>query len=148
MFCGNMIRFYIETVSVCAYVMTTKVYHCLLGSPAERQRSFSNAELSVVVRQASVRRPSGVNFSLKSLISRKLFDNFVQLRQQKRQRVFSNAELSVVVVVHSVSTFHLKAWLLKNSLITFFLFWHGTSLGRYQCTVMTWIWLNHFKYYY
>ena len=37
-----------------------------LAHPAERQRSFSNAELSVVV----------VNFSLKILISQKLFDNF------------------------------------------------------------------------
>ena len=26
-----------------------------------------------------------------------------------------------------------------------FLFWHGASLGRYQCSVIRWIWLNHFK---
>ena len=48
-----------------------------LAPPAERQRSFSNADSSVVV----VRRPSSssssvVNFSIKSLISQKLSDNF------------------------------------------------------------------------
>ena len=46
----------------------------VLAPPAERQRSFSNAELSVVVRR---RRPSFVvNFSLNIFISQKLFNNF------------------------------------------------------------------------
>ena len=39
--------------------------YTFLAPPAERQRSFSNADSSVVV-----------NFSIKSLISQKLFDNF------------------------------------------------------------------------
>ena len=44
----------------------------------------------------------------------------------------------------SSSTFHFKSLFLKNCLITFFLFWHGASLGRYQyCKI--WIWLNHPK---
>ena len=43
-----------------------------LAPPAERQRSFSNAELSVVRRPSSV----VVNFSLKIFISQKLFDHF------------------------------------------------------------------------
>ena len=54
-----------------------------LAPPAERQRSFSNADSSVVRRPSSSvvvvrRRPSSsvVNFSIKSLISQKLFDNF------------------------------------------------------------------------
>ena len=47
----------------------------LLAPPAERQRSFSNADSSVV-RRPSVVRPSVVNFSIKSLISQKLSDNF------------------------------------------------------------------------
>ena len=50
-----------------------------LAPPAERQRSFSNADSSVVRRPSSsvVRRPSSVvNFSIKSLISQKLSDNF------------------------------------------------------------------------
>ena len=42
-----------------------------LAPPAKRQRSFSNADSSVVRR-----RPSVVNFSIKSLISQKLSDNF------------------------------------------------------------------------
>ena len=42
-----------------------------LAPPAEWQRSFSNAELSVVRRRPS----SSVNFSHKSLISQKLFNN-------------------------------------------------------------------------
>ena len=45
-----------------------------LAPPAERQRSFSNADSSVVRRRR--RRPSVVNFSIKSLISQKLSDNF------------------------------------------------------------------------
>ena len=47
-----------------------------LAPPAERQRSFSNADSSVVRRGPSVVRPSVVNFSIKSLISQKLSDNF------------------------------------------------------------------------
>ena len=47
-----------------------------LAPPAERQRSFSNADSSVV-RRPSVVRPSVVNFSIKSLISQKLSDNFI-----------------------------------------------------------------------
>ena len=43
-----------------------------LAPPAERQRSFSNADSSVVRRRPS----SVVNFSIKSLISQKLSDNF------------------------------------------------------------------------
>ena len=43
-----------------------------LAPPAERQRSFSNADSSVVRRCPS----SVVNFSIKSLISQKLSDNF------------------------------------------------------------------------
>ena len=79
-----------------------------LAPPAERQRSFSNAELSVVRR-----RPSS----------------------------------SVVVVRRPSSTFHLKSSFLRNCLITFFLLWHVhvALLGRYQCTVQMWIWLNHPK---
>ena len=49
-----------------------------LAPPAERQRSFSNADSSVVRRRPSVRRPSST-FQLKaikSLISQKLSDNF------------------------------------------------------------------------
>ena len=77
-----------------------------LAPPAERQRSFSNADSSVV------RRPSSV----------------VVVRRRP-----------------SSSTFQLKAWFLKNCLITFFLFWHVASLGWYQCIVKIWIWLNHPK---
>ena len=77
-----------------------------LAPPAERQRSFSNADSSVV------RRPSSV---------------------------------VVVVVRRPSSTFQLKAWFLKNCLITFFLLWHVASLGWYQCIVKIWIWLNHPK---
>ena len=62
----------------------------------------------------------------------------------ERQRSFSNSDSSVVVV-HPSSTFQLKAWFLKNCLITFFLFWHVASLGWYQCIVKIWIWLNHPK---
>ena len=62
----------------------------------------------------------------------------------ERQRSFSNADLSVVRRRPS-STFQLKAWFLKNCLITFFLFWHVASLGWYQCIVKIWIWLNHPK---
>ena len=55
-----------------------RIYNALfLAPPAERQRSFSNADSSVVRRRPSVRRPSSVvNFSIKSLISQKLSDNF------------------------------------------------------------------------
>ena len=45
-----------------------------LAPPAERQRSFSNADSSVVVVVCS--SSSVVNFSIKSLISQKLADNF------------------------------------------------------------------------
>ena len=117
-----------------------------LAPPAERQRSFSNADSSVV------RRPSSsvvvVNFSIKSLISQKLADNFLA-PPAERQRSFSNADSSVVrrrrrrrrrrrpssVVRRPSSTFQLKAWFLKNCLITFFLFWHVASFGWYQCIV-------------
>ena len=81
--------------------------HQFLAPPAERQRSFSNADSSVV------RRPSSV--------------------------------VVVVVVRRPSSTFQLKAWFLKNCLITFFLLWHVASLGWYQCIVKIWIWLNHPK---
>ena len=63
----------------------------------------------------------------------------------ERLRSFSNADSSVVVVRRPSSTFQLKAWFLKNCLITFFLFWHVASLGWYQCIVKIWIWLNHSK---
>ena len=63
----------------------------------------------------------------------------------KWQWSFSNADSSVVCRRHLSSTFHLNGWFLKNGLITFFLFWHGASLGRYWCTVKIWIWLNHPK---
>ena len=49
--------------------------HHFLAPAAERQRSFSNADSSVV-RPSSVRHPSVINFSIKSLISQKLSDNF------------------------------------------------------------------------
>ena len=52
---------------------------------------------------------------------------------------------SVVVRRRPSSTFQLKAWFLKNCLITFFRFWHVASLGWYQCIVKIWIWLNHPK---
>ena len=45
----------------------------------------------------------------------------------------------------SSSTFQFKSLFLRNCLITFFLLWHGALLGRYQCTVQIWIWLNHAK---
>ena len=63
----------------------------------------------------------------------------------ERQRSFSNADSSVRLSVRPSSTFQLKAWFLKNCLITFFLFWHVASLGWYQCIVKIWIWLNHPK---
>ena len=48
-----------------------------LAPPAERQRSFSNADSSVVRRRLSSSSSSSVvNFSVKSLISQKLADNF------------------------------------------------------------------------
>ena len=47
-----------------------------LAPPAERQRSFSNADSSVVRRRRPSSSSSVVNFSIKSLISQKLFDNF------------------------------------------------------------------------
>ena len=49
-----------------------------LAPPAERQRSFSNADSSVVRRRpsSSVVVVVVVNFSIKSLISQKLADNF------------------------------------------------------------------------
>ena len=78
-----------------------------LAPPAERQRSFCNADSSVV------RRPS----------------SSVVCRRRRRPS----------------STFQLKAWFLKNCLITFFLFWYVASLGWYQCIVKIWIWLNHPK---
>ena len=62
-----------------------------LAPPAERQRSFCNADSSVV------RRPS----------------SSVVCRRRRRPS----------------STFQLKAWFLKNCLITFFLFWYVASLG-------------------
>ena len=49
-----------------------------LAPPAERQRSFSNAESSVVV----------VNFSIKSLISQKLSDNFFSSASRKAAELF------------------------------------------------------------
>ena len=52
---------------------------------------------------------------------------------------------SVVRRRPSSSTFHFKSLFLRNCLITFFLLWHGALLGRYQCTVQIWIWLNHAK---
>ena len=53
-----------------------RVAEQFLAPPAERQRSFSNADSSVVRRPSSVRPSSVVNFSIKSLISQKLSDNF------------------------------------------------------------------------
>ena len=72
------------------------VLYSFLAPPAERQRSFSNTDSSVVRR-----RPSsvvGVNFSLKILISQKLPDNFFSFLAPpaERQRSFSNADSSVV----------------------------------------------------
>ena len=84
---------------------TSKMAADFLAPPAERQRSFSNADSSVVRRLSS----------------------------------------SVVCRRRPSSTFQLKAWFLKNCLITFFLFWHVASLGWYQCIVKIWIWLNHPK---
>ena len=50
------------------------IFHHFLAPPAERQRSFSNADSSVV------RRPSVVNFSLfKNWISQKLPDNYFSI---------------------------------------------------------------------
>ena len=65
----------------------------------------------------------------------------------KKQRSFSNAELSVVRRSPSsvVVNFSLKIFISQNCLITFVLLWHGALLGRYQCTVKIWIWLNHPK---
>ena len=48
--------------------------YLFLAPPAERQRSFSNADSSVCRRRPS--SSSVVNFSIKSLISQKLADNF------------------------------------------------------------------------
>ena len=79
-----------------------------------------------------------------SVIYRTKYDFYVFLAPPaERQRSFSNADSSVVV--RPSSTFQLKAWFLKNCLITFFLFWHVASLGWYQCIVKIWIWLNHPK---
>ena len=61
-----------------------------LAPPAERQQSFSNAELSVVV----VRRLSST-FHLKYLFLRNRLITFLA-PPAERQRSFSNAELSVV----------------------------------------------------
>ena len=57
----------------CINSTNTWCMNLFLAPPAERQRSFSNADSSVVRR-----RPSSVvvNFSLKILISQKLPDNF------------------------------------------------------------------------
>ena len=44
------------------------------------------------------------------------------------------------------STFYLKGWFLKNDLYdNFFPFWCTAALGRFQCTVHIWIWLNRHK---
>ena len=51
------------------YNDTQKEHQLVLAPPAERQRSFSNIDSSVVV----------VNFSLKRLISQKWPDNFFLL---------------------------------------------------------------------
>ena len=68
-YCGPGFTVYI-VVRVLLYIL----WSGFLAPPAERQRSFSNADSSVVVRR---RRPSSVvNFSIKSLISQKLSDNF------------------------------------------------------------------------
>ena len=111
--------YFLETLQVCApchgdvlysfWYWWNVVWFCyeFLAPPAERQRSFSNADSSVVRRRRR-RRPSSV-------------------------------------VRRPSSTFQLKAWFLKNCLITFFLFWHVASLGWYQCIVKIWIWLNHPK---
>ena len=56
-------------------IMTDIITH-FLAPPAERQRSFSNADSSVVRRLSSVVVVFVVNFSLKMLISQKLPDNY------------------------------------------------------------------------
>ena len=53
-----------------------------LAPPAERQRSFSNADSSVVVVVVVV------NFSLKILISQKLPDNFFSSASRKAAELF------------------------------------------------------------
>ena len=63
--CGNPIVSEIETI-----IMVSELF---LAPPAEWQRSFTNAESSVVVVIRRRRHPSSsVNFSLKNLISQKL----------------------------------------------------------------------------
>ena len=59
-----------------SFLNVRKVKIGSLAAPADRQRSFSNAESSVVVR-CRRRRPSASTVHLKSLISQKLSNNFV-----------------------------------------------------------------------
>ena len=113
-----------------------------LAPPAERQRSFSNADSSVVRRGPSVVRPSVVNFSIKSLISQKLSDNFflfwhvaslgwyqcivkiwIWLNHPKGH--FERSERS------NLAPFLLGGNFLKNCLITFSLVMQEASQGGY-----------------
>ena len=55
---------------------TAKKVINFLAPPAEKQRSFSNADSSVVRRPSSSSVVVVVNFSLKILISQTLPDNF------------------------------------------------------------------------
>ena len=57
-------------------LISQKLPDNFLAPPAERQRSFSNADSCVVRRRRLSSSVVVVNFSLKMLISQKLSDNF------------------------------------------------------------------------
>ena len=103
------------------------------------QRHCELEFLTTIIHQNIYRLP----IECKSLISQKLSYITFLAPPAERQRSFSSADSSVVR--RPSSTFQLKAWFLKNCLITFFLFWHVASLRWYQCIVKIWIWLNHPK---
>ena len=64
---------------ICLHEMSEELFADIFGflaPPAERQRSFSNADSSVVRRRRRLSSVVVVNFSLKMLISQKLPDNY------------------------------------------------------------------------
>ena len=111
-----------------------------LAPPAERQRSFSNADSSVVRRGPSVVRPSVVNFSIESLISQKLSDNFFSFLACSFLRMvpIHSRNMDLVAKCHfersersNLAPFLLGGNFLKNCLITLSLVMQEASQGGY-----------------
>ena len=110
------------------WIRTKCVLIPFLAPPAERQRSFSNADSSGVCQRLSA---SVVNFSLKKLISQKRPDNYFSSALPSGRGAFQMPTCPSSSV-SSASTLRRERANLRNASVFFFHFWLEVSLALWR----------------